>query len=43
MINTWFGLLNPLSMMMMAALLSFFPVMVNVTRGLSRVDPSRSS
>ena len=38
--NTWFGLLNPLSKMMMAAVLSFFPVMANVTRGLSGVDPS---
>ena len=37
--NTWFGLLNPLSKMMMAAVLSFFPVMANVTRGLSGVDP----
>ncbi len=39
--NTWFGLLNPLSKMMMAAVLSFFPVMANVTRGLSGVDPSQ--
>lgn len=38
--NTWFGLTNPLSKMMMAAVLSFFPVMVNVTRGLASVDPS---
>jgi NitT/TauT family transport system permease protein len=38
--NTWFGLTNPLSKMMMAAVLSFFPVMANVTRGLSVVDPS---
>ena len=38
--NAWFGLLNPLSKMMMAAVLSFFPVMANVTRGLSGVDPS---
>jgi len=38
--NTWFGLLNPLSKMMMAAVLSFFPVMANVTRGLSGVDAS---
>jgi NitT/TauT family transport system permease protein len=38
--NTWFGLLNPLSKMMMAAVLSFFPVMVNVTRGLSGPDPA---
>jgi NitT/TauT family transport system permease protein len=36
--NTWFGLLNPLSKMMMAAVLSFFPVMANVTRGLAGVD-----
>ncbi len=38
--NTWFGLTNPLSKMMMAAVLSFFPVMANVTRGLAGVDPS---
>jgi NitT/TauT family transport system permease protein len=38
--NAWFGLLNPLSKMMMAAVLSFFPVMANVTRGLSGVDSS---
>ena len=38
--NTWFGLTNPLSKMMMAAVLSFFPVMANVTRGLASVDPS---
>jgi NitT/TauT family transport system permease protein len=40
LLNTWFGLLNPLSKMMMAAVLSFFPVMANVTRGLSGVDPA---
>ena len=38
--NAWFGSLNPLSKMMMAAVLSFFPVMANMTRGLSGVDPS---
>jgi NitT/TauT family transport system permease protein len=36
--NAWFGLTNPLSKMMMAAVLSFFPVMANVTRGLSGAD-----
>jgi NitT/TauT family transport system permease protein len=36
----WFGLLNPLSMMMMAALISFFPIMINCTRGLVQVHPS---
>ncbi len=38
--NNWFGVLNPLSKMMMAALLVFFPVMINVTRGLSQVEPA---
>ena len=32
-LNNWFGVLNPVSKMMMAALLVFFPVMINVTRG----------
>jgi NitT/TauT family transport system permease protein len=38
--NNWFGVLNPLSKMMIAALLVFFPVMINVTRGLSQVHPA---
>jgi NitT/TauT family transport system permease protein len=38
--NNWFGVLNPLSKMMIAALLVFFPVMINVTRGLTQVHPS---
>jgi NitT/TauT family transport system permease protein len=38
--NAWFGVTNPLSKMMIAALLVFFPVMINVTRGLSQVEPS---
>jgi NitT/TauT family transport system permease protein len=38
--NNWFGVLNPLSKMMMAAILVFFPVMANVTRGLVQVEPS---
>ena len=36
-LNNWFGVLNPLSKMMMAALLVFFPVVINVTRGLVEV------
>ena len=40
LMNNWFGLLNPLSKMMMAAVLVFFPVMANVTRGLVQVEPS---
>jgi NitT/TauT family transport system permease protein len=39
-LNNWFGVLNPFSKMMMAALLVFFPVMINVTRGLVNVEPS---
>ncbi len=39
-LNNWFGVLNPLSKMMMAALLVFFPVMINVTRGLVDVQPA---
>jgi NitT/TauT family transport system permease protein len=35
----WFGLLNPLSMMAMASLVVFFPIVINVTRGLVDVDP----
>ena len=39
-LNNWFGVLNPLSKMGMAALLVFFPVVVNVTRGLVEVAPA---
>ncbi len=40
LVNAWFGLLSPLSKMIMAAILVFFPVMANVTRGLTQVEPS---
>ncbi len=39
-LNNWFGVLNPASKMMMAALLVFFPVLINVTRGLVEVKPA---
>ena len=39
-LNNWFGVLNPFSKMMMAAMLFFFPVMINVTRGLVNVQPA---
>ena len=39
-LNNWFGVLNPFSKMMMAALLVFFPVLINVTRGLVEVQPA---
>jgi NitT/TauT family transport system permease protein len=38
-LNNWFGILNPLSKMMMAALLVFFPVVISVIRGLVEVHP----
>jgi NitT/TauT family transport system permease protein len=38
--NQWFGLLNPLSKMMIAAVLCFFPVFVNTLRGLTSVRTS---
>jgi NitT/TauT family transport system permease protein len=40
LMNNWFGVLSPLSKMMMAAVLVFFPVMANVTRGLTQVEPA---
>lgn len=40
LMNNWFGVLNPLSKMMIVAVLVFFPVAVNVTRGLTQVEPS---
>jgi NitT/TauT family transport system permease protein len=40
LMNNWFGVLNPLSKMMIVAVLVFFPVVVNVTRGLTLVDPA---
>ena len=40
-IGNWFGVLNPLSKMMMAALLVFFPIVINVIRGLVEVQPAQ--
>jgi NitT/TauT family transport system permease protein len=40
LMNNWFGTLSPLSKMMMAAVLVFFPIMANVTRGLVQVEAS---
>jgi NitT/TauT family transport system permease protein len=38
--NAWFGLLNPHSKMAIAAVLCFFPVLVNTVRGLTTVPPA---
>jgi NitT/TauT family transport system permease protein len=37
--NNWFGLDQQLSKAMIAAVLCFFPVMINTVRGLTTVDP----
>ncbi len=37
--NNWFGILNPLSKMVIAGVLVFFPVLVNTLRGLTSVRP----
>jgi NitT/TauT family transport system permease protein len=39
--NNWFGVLNPLSKMVIAAVLCFFPVLVNTLRGLTSVRPNQ--
>ena len=36
--NNWFGVSNPLSKAMVAAVLCFFPVMINTVRGLTSVQ-----
>jgi NitT/TauT family transport system permease protein len=38
--NNWFGIDNPLSKMMIVAVIVFFPMMINTVRGLTLVDPS---
>ena len=38
--SNWFGLLNPFAKMAIVILLTFFPMVVNVARGLSQVDES---
>jgi len=40
-LNNWFGTVNPLSKMLMSALLVFFPIVINVTRGLVEVGPAK--
>jgi NitT/TauT family transport system permease protein len=38
--NNWFGLTNPFSKMGVVAVVVYFPVMINTTRGLLEVDPA---
>jgi NitT/TauT family transport system permease protein len=37
--NNWFGLDNPFSKMAIVAIMIFFPMMINMVRGLVSVDP----
>jgi NitT/TauT family transport system permease protein len=37
--NNWFGILSPASKMVIAAVICFFPVMINTLRGLTSVPP----
>jgi len=36
--NNWFGTINPLSNMMVVVTLVYYPIMINVYRGLTRLD-----
>jgi NitT/TauT family transport system permease protein len=38
--NNWFGVLSPYSKMAIAGALVYFPIMINVLRGLTQVDES---
>jgi NitT/TauT family transport system permease protein len=39
-VNNWFGVDNPLSKMVIVAIIVFFPMMINTVRGLTLVDPA---
>lgn len=39
--NQWFGITNPVSKMTVVAVMVFFPVMINMVRGLSEVDAAK--
>lgn len=38
--NAWFGSTNPLSKMAVVAVMVFFPVLINMVRGLTSADPT---
>ncbi len=38
--NQWFGITNPLAKMTVVAVIVFFPVMINMARGLVEIDPN---
>ncbi len=40
-VNNWFGVDNPLSKMVIVAIIVFFPMMINTVRGLTLVDAAQ--
>jgi NitT/TauT family transport system permease protein len=38
--NNWFGSINPLSKMMVVVTLVYYPILINVVRGLTQIDPA---
>ena len=40
-VNNWFGVDNPLSKMIIVAVIIFFPMMINTVRGLTLVNPTQ--
>lgn len=39
--NNWFGIINPMSKIAIVAIIVFFPMLINVARGLTLVDPNK--
>jgi NitT/TauT family transport system permease protein len=39
--NNWFGITNQMSKIMIVAIIVFFPMMINVARGLTLVEPAK--
>jgi NitT/TauT family transport system permease protein len=39
--NQWFGSTNPMSKAMIVAVITFFPMMINMVRGLTLVEPAK--
>ena len=40
-LNNWFGTVNPTSKIAIVAIITFFPMMINMTRGLTLVEPAK--
>lgn len=40
-LNNWFGTVNPTSKIAIVAIITFFPMMINMVRGLTLVEPAK--